>query len=67
MILMDAILVLKKSGANWVLVAPKGHIVHELHIRTTTREAAYDEARAWASSWGGVTIRFEDEQDKKTD
>lgn len=64
---MDAVLTLKKNGSNWVLVAPKGHVVYELHIRTVTKEAAYDEARAWASSWNGVTVRFEDEQDEKRD
>jgi hypothetical protein len=64
---MDVVLTLKKTSTNWILVAPKGHIVYELSPRTTGKDAAYDEAKVWASSWSGVTVRFEDEQGEKRD
>lgn len=63
----DTVVTLKSSGRLWVLLAPKGHILYELSPRTTSREAAYDEAVLWASSWSGMVVKFEDEQDTKRD
>lgn len=59
---MDAVLTLKKTTSGWILVAPKGHTVYELNPRIVLREQAYQIARAWASSWNSVVVRFEDEQ-----
>jgi hypothetical protein len=63
----DKILTLKRAFSCWVLVAPKGHVVHELPPRVVNKNEAYDAARAWASSWSEFTVRFEDEQDEKRD
>lgn len=64
----DTIVKLRSNiGGQWVIVAPKGHTLYELPPSCSTREQAYDEANAWASSWSSMVVRFEDEQDKKRD
>jgi hypothetical protein len=58
------VLLLRKTGSTWCLIAPAGHTVAEFY-RCSSKELAYAEARAWASSWSDIDIRFEDEQDPK--
>ena len=60
------VLFLRKSVSTWSLIAPKGHVLVEFH-RVNGREGAMEAAKAWASSWSGYEIRFEDEQSEKRD
>lgn len=59
-----ATITLKKIGQNWCLVSASGFFLHELNIRVQSKEEAYSHAVAWASSWNGVLVKFDDEQNK---
>lgn len=54
-------LVLKKTGhSEYSILSDKGHLLHVIGSCTTAHEAM-ERARAWASTWGSVCIRMEDE------
>jgi hypothetical protein len=57
------VIVLRRRCGTWQLVAPKGHVMHELGIRCIDKDDAYREAKLWASSWSSAVVKFEDEQD----
>lgn len=59
--------ILKNTGwCEWTIYTKEGRWIYTMP-RVENVGVAMDNARAFISSWGGSTIRMEDEQVKQTD
>ena len=57
----------KKTGSGeWTIFAENGNVLHVMS-RVSSVQDATERATAWGSSWSSVSIKVEDEQDKRRD